>query len=197
MPSVLSYDLASPYAYLAVERAAAVLGAEPRLEPVLVGAIFGYRGYGSWALTPERAAGEAEIERRAARYGLAPVVWPEGWPVNSLQAMRAATWATSLGAGPVFAHTAYRRAFGEGADLSDLAVLEDVTAAAGLDPEAMRAAIASDEIKLALRRTTEAAWEAGVRGVPTLRIGDRVLFGDDRLEEAAAWRRSTPGARCR
>ena len=167
-------------------RAAGVLGAEPRLEPVLVGAIFGYRGRGSWALTPERAAGEAEVERRAARYGLPPVVWPEGWPVNSLQAMRAATWATRLGAGPVFAHTAYRRAFAEGADLSDLAVLEDVTAMAGLDPAAMRAAIASDEIKRALRRTTDAAWEAGVRGVPTLRIGDRVVFGDDRLEEAAA-----------
>ena len=162
-----------------------MLGAEPRLEPVLVGAIFGYRGYGSWAHTPERAAGEREVERRAALYGLPPVVWPDGWPVNSLQAMRAATWATRLGAGPAFARTAYARAFAEGGDLSDLAVLEEVTAAAGLDPRAMRAAIASEEIKLELRRTTEAAWAAGVRGVPTLRTGDRVIFGDDRLEEAA------------
>ena len=41
MPSVLYYDLASPYAYLAVMRAADVLGDAPRLQPVLVGAIFG------------------------------------------------------------------------------------------------------------------------------------------------------------
>ena len=66
----LDDDLASPYAYLAVARAASVLGSEPVLRPVLAGAIFGYRGRGSWALTPERAAGEAEIERRAAAYGL-------------------------------------------------------------------------------------------------------------------------------
>src|SRR5829696_3481699 len=39
----LYYDLASPYAYLAVARAADVLGAEPELKPVLVGAIFGSR----------------------------------------------------------------------------------------------------------------------------------------------------------
>jgi 2-hydroxychromene-2-carboxylate isomerase len=184
-PPTLSYDLASPYAYLAVARAERVLGVAPVLEPVLVGAIFGYRGRGSWALTAERAEGEAEIERRAARYGLPPVVWPEGWPVNSLQAMRAATWATRLAAGPAFAHAAFHRAFAEGGDLADLTVLEQVTAGAGLDPAAMRAAIASEEIKLELRRTTEAAWEAGVTGVPTLRTGGRVLFGDDRLEEAA------------
>ena len=192
---VLYYDLASPYAYLAVARAADVLGAEPRLQPVLVGAIFGWRGRGSWAHTPERAAGEAEVERRAARYGLPAVVWPDGWPVNSLQAMRAATWATGLGAGPAFARAAYRRAFAEGADLADVAVLEEVAAGIGLDPAAMRTAIASEEIKLELRHATETAWELGVRGVPTVRARDRVIFGDDRLEEAA-WR-STPGARCR
>jgi len=90
---VLYYDLASPYAYLAVARAPDVLGSEPELQPILLGAIFGYRGRGSWAHTPERAAGEAEIERRAAAYGLPPVVWPDGWPLNSLAAMRAATHA--------------------------------------------------------------------------------------------------------
>ena len=180
----LYYDLASPYAYLAVARAAEVLGAEPDLEPVLVGAIFGYRGRGSWALTDERAAGEAEIERRAAAYGLPPVVWPEGWPVNSLQAMRAATWATAQDAGPAFARAAYRREFAEGRGLgSD--VLAEAATEAGLDADAMIAAIAHDAVKLALRRATDAAWELGVQGVPTLEAGRRLYFGDDRLEEAA------------
>ncbi len=181
----LYYDLASPYAYLAVARAAGVLGSEPELRPVLVGAIFGYRGRGSWALTPERAAGEAEIERRAAAYGLPPVVWPEGWPVNSLQAMRAATWATAQGVGPAFARAAYRREFAEGRGLgSDVRV--EAAVAAGLDPDALIAAIAHDAVKLALREATEVAWELGVQGVPTLEAGRRLYFGDDRLEEAAA-----------
>src|SRR5881409_293348 len=75
---VLYFDLGSPYAYLAVERAGRVLGAEPELQPVLAGAIFAHRGYGSWALTDQRAAGEVEIERRAREYGLPPIAWPPG-----------------------------------------------------------------------------------------------------------------------
>ena len=47
-PPLLFYDLGSPYAYLAVERAERVLGAPPELRPVLLGAIFAARGSGSW-----------------------------------------------------------------------------------------------------------------------------------------------------
>ena len=179
----LYYDLASPYAYLAVARAATVLGEEPRLQPVLVGAIFGWRGRGSWAHTPERAAGEAEIERRAARYGLPPLVWPDGWPLNSLSAMRAAVWADRQGRGPQFARAVYEREFAHGEDVSGVAALDEIGRSVGV--EGIPDAVADPEIKLALREATEAAWERGVQGVPTLEAGRRLYFGDDRLEEAA------------
>ncbi len=165
-------------------RAAAVLGSEPRLQPVLVGAIFGYRGRGSWAHTSERAAGEAEVERRAASYGLPSLVWPDGWPLNSLGAMRAAIWADRQGAGPAFARAVYEREFAHGEDISDVGVLEEAGRSAGV--EGIREAIGDPEIKAALREATEAAWKRGVQGVPTLDAGRRLYFGDDRLEEAAA-----------
>src|SRR4051794_5353528 len=99
MPPTLYYDLGSPYAYLATERAAEVLGVEPRLQPVLVGGIFVARGHGSWSQTSDRESRIAEVEERAAAYGLPPLRWPEGWPNNTLAAMRAAIWAERLGAG--------------------------------------------------------------------------------------------------
>jgi 2-hydroxychromene-2-carboxylate isomerase len=179
---ILYYDLASPYAYLAVARAAGVLGEEPRLQPVLVGAIFSWRGRGSWAHTPERAAGEAEIERRAQRYGLPPLVWPEGWPLNSLTAMRAALWADRQGRGAAFARAVFEREFAHGEDVSGVDALEAIGRSAGV--EGIREAVADPEIKQALREATEAAWERGVQGVPTLEAGRRLYFGDDRLEEA-------------
>jgi 2-hydroxychromene-2-carboxylate isomerase len=184
MPSVLYYDLASPYAYLAVSRAADVLGEAPRLQPVLVGAIFGLRGHGSWALTDQRAAGEAEIERRAKRYGLPPMAWPRGWPLNSLGPMRAAVWAERQGRQEAFARAVFEREFARGEDVSDVARLEEIGREVGV--EGIREAIAEPEIKQALRAATEQAWERGVRGVPTLEAGGRLYFGDDRLEEAAA-----------
>jgi len=178
----LYYDLASPYAYLAVSRAASVLGEEPELEPVLLGAIFGYRGHGSWAHTPERAAGEAEVKRRAGAYGLPPMRWPPGWPLNSLAAMRAATYAKRQGLQREFAHAVYEREFARGEDISGIEALETIAEGVGL--RGVRAAVADPAIKQALRDATDNAWAAGVQGVPTLQAGGRMLFGDDRLEDA-------------
>jgi 2-hydroxychromene-2-carboxylate isomerase len=185
MPATLYYDLASPYAYLAVARAARVLPEPPRLQPVLAGAIFAHRGWGSWAHTPQRDANVAEIEARARRYGLPPLAWPPGWPMNALKAMRAAVWADRQGAGAAFAQAGYRAAFVEGADLQEVATLRGVAAEAGLPASALDAALQDPAIKAALREATDAAIALGVRGVPTLATADgRLLFGDDRLEEA-------------
>jgi 2-hydroxychromene-2-carboxylate isomerase len=181
----LYFDLGSPYAYLSVERAESVLGRAVVLEPVLVGAIFGWRGHGSWARTDQRAAGMAEIERRADLYGLPPMDWPPDWPANALAAMRCATWAARRRRLEPFAREVGRRQWTEAADIADLDVLAACAAAVGLDAEEMLEAIRAPELKEQLRSLTERAWEAGVRGVPTLRIGEQLFFGDDRLEEAA------------
>jgi 2-hydroxychromene-2-carboxylate isomerase len=188
-PPLLFYDLGSPYAYLAVERAEGVLGAPPELRPVLLGAIFAARGHGSWSATPRREAGMAEVERRAAAYGLPPLRWPADWPPNTLAAMRAAVWADREGRGAPFARAAFRRAFAEGADLADPRALADIASGAGLEGTALAGAIASRDVKDDLRARTEAALDLGVRGVPTLAIGDRLLYGDDRVDEASGLRR--------
>jgi 2-hydroxychromene-2-carboxylate isomerase len=183
---VLYFDLGSPYAYLAVERAASVLGAEPILEPVLLGAIFQKRGFGSWSATASREPRVAEIAGRAARYGLPPMRWPAAWPANGLCAMRCATWAKQNSSVAAFARAVYRRHFGEGADIADASVLRASAADADLDGEQMLRAAERAETKHALRDATEAAWRRGVRGVPSLLVGDAVFYGDDQLELGAA-----------
>src|SRR4051812_10604369 len=138
---VLYIELSSPYAWLATERAERVLGVAPRLEPVVLGAIFHVRGWGSWGHTEEREPGMAEIERRAAAYGLPPVRWPEVWPGNSLHGSRAAVWAERHGRGDAFIRAAYRAIFGDGRDVADHAVLRDVAARAGLPADQLEAAL--------------------------------------------------------
>lgn len=190
---VLYFDLGSPYAYLAVERAAAVLGAEPALEPVLLGAIFHKRGFGSWSATASREPRVAEIAARAARYGLPPMRWPAAWPVDGLSAMRCATWAKQAGAGAAFVRAVYRRQFAEGADIADASVLQASATDAGLDGEQMLRAAEQRQTKDALRAATEAAWQRGVRGVPSVLVGDTVFYGDDQLELAGASLRGGAG----
>ncbi len=140
---VLYFDVGSPFAYLAAARAEAVLGVDPRWQPVLVGGLFKLAGRSSWARgdAARRAAGMRDIEERAARYGLPPIRWPDPWPGDYLTAMRAATWAQSQGAAKRFALAATRRAFVEGRDLSLVAEVLGAVEAAGLDADAAEAAV--------------------------------------------------------
>jgi 2-hydroxychromene-2-carboxylate isomerase len=139
---------------------------------------------GSWGLTPEREAGIAEVERRAASYGLAPIRWPEPFPGNTLAAMRAATYAKQAGRTVAFTLAAFRQAFAAGRDLSEPENVLIAAAACELHPNAVLKAIETDSVKSLLREATEAAGDLGVHGVPSLVVGEEVFWGDDRLEEA-------------
>jgi 2-hydroxychromene-2-carboxylate isomerase len=181
---VFYFDLGSPYAYLTAERIDALLpGVE--WQPILVGALFKRNAYTSWGLGPERAANLEIIAARAVRHGLPPVRVHDRWPGDMLAAMRVATWAAGTGQGRAFALAAFRRAFVHGEDLSEperlLAAVDD----AGLDLEAATAGATDPATKARLRAATEAAWERGVRGVPTVALDGRLVFGDDRLDDAA------------
>ncbi len=179
------FDLGSPYAYLALARAESVLGVKPELQPVLLGAIFARRGFGSWAHTQAREGRIAEIERRARRYGLPPLRWPAEWPGNGLAAMRCAIWAGAQGRGGAFARAVFERQFVEGADIADLDMLLGCARDAELDAEALGCALGESALKQSLREASDRAWEVGVRGVPTLQVGESLFYGDDQLELAA------------
>jgi 2-hydroxychromene-2-carboxylate isomerase len=179
----LFFDLGSPYAYLAVARAEQVLGKQPVLRPVLLGAIFQARGFGSWAQTAQREQRIAELEGRAARYGLPPFVWPSDWPMNGLAAMRACVWAQEHGGLDAFVAAAYHDEFARGEDIAGPSALTAIAHRVGLPGDELERAIDSDPIKLRLRQLTEAAWGRGVRGIPTIAVGPTLLYGDDQLEQ--------------
>jgi 2-hydroxychromene-2-carboxylate isomerase len=184
------FDLGSPYAYLAAERISGLF-AEAGLEqaewqPILLGGLFKRFGRDSWANGPGRADGIAEVERRAAAYGLPPLVWPEPWPGNTLVAMRTATFAKQTGRTVSFALAGFRQAFAAGRDLSDPDNVLVAAAACELHPNAVSKAVQTDAVKRGLREATDAAAELGVRGVPSLVVDGEVFWGDDRLEEAVA-----------
>jgi 2-hydroxychromene-2-carboxylate isomerase len=182
---VFYYDLGSPYSYLTAERIHRVLPEVPVWQPILLGGIWKESGGQSWGVTDEREAGMAEVERRAAEYGLMPIRWPEGWPNNTLKAMRAAVWAQQLGRTVAFTLAAFRQAFAGGKDLSDVDYVLMAAAACELHPNAVLKALETQSVKDRLREVTRKAYARGVRGVPTIAVGDELFWGDDRLEDAA------------
>jgi 2-hydroxychromene-2-carboxylate isomerase len=196
VPSVTFYfDLGSPYAYLSAERLEAVLPGPISWQPVLLGGLFKLTGRSSWALGDlrRRQAGMAEIERRTRDYGLAPMRWPDPWPADYLLAMRATTFAFAAGRGREFALRAFHGAFREGRQMQIEAHVLDAGVQAGIDRGELHKATRDPQIKQALRRATDAAYERGVIGVPTIGIDEQLFWGDDRLEDAAAHLRRVAG----
>jgi 2-hydroxychromene-2-carboxylate isomerase len=188
MPATFHYDLMSPYAYLAAERLERVLPAAAEWQPVLLGGLFSLTGRSSWALGDyeRRRRGMAEIERRAAEYGMPPLRWPDQWPTSSLAAMRVAVHARRAGREREFAAAAFSAAFVDGLDLGEFENVIRAAEAAGLDAPEVEAAVGDPSVKDELRAATDAAHARGVFGVPTVAVGDDLFWGDDRLEDAAA-----------
>ena len=194
--STFYFDLGSPYAYLSAERIDGDFedaGLEPPVwRPVLLGGLFKRFGRSSWALTESRDEGMAEIERRAADYGLPPVRWPHPWPDSYLLSMRVATAAALEDRTREFALAAFRQAFVLGRDLANRETLRLAAADCGLDPDQLMIASGDVNVKMSLRANTEMAGDRGVTGVPTVAIGETLFWGDDQLdaavEFAVGWR---------
>ncbi|HEY5046293.1 MAG TPA: DsbA family protein [Solirubrobacteraceae bacterium] len=182
------FDLGSPFAYLTAERIAEVLPEPIVWQPVSLGGLFKLTGRSSWSLgdPDRRQAGMAEVERRARRYELAPIRWPNPWPTDYLFAMRVATFAFQVGRGRELAMQAFRQAFQQGHDLGLREHVMEAAGEVGLDLAAVEGAAEDPEVKLALRAATDRAHELGVFGVPTVAVGNELFWGDDRLANAAA-----------
>jgi 2-hydroxychromene-2-carboxylate isomerase len=186
---IFYYDFSSPYAYFGASRVDDVLPIPPEWRPIAFGVIVRRTGKQPWSFNEDRHADFAEIARRAAERGLPEVRYPDGWPVEtySLFPLRAAVVASEDGQERLRAVTRelFRTAFVDGQHLAELDAVLEAVERAGMDRAGMREAIESPDIKERLRAQTDAALDRGVTGVPTVAIGERLFWGDDRLEEAA------------
>jgi 2-hydroxychromene-2-carboxylate isomerase len=186
------YDFNSPYSYLAAERISGVFAEagleQPEWQPISFGHLLQTTGRRPWSIPPEGPDPEhlAEIQRRAAERGLPEVVYPEGWPVAnySLNPVRAAVYAKESGRVVSFSLACFRQVFAAGRDMSDVDNVLVAAAACELHPKAVMTGIETKSVKDKLRAATGEALERGVEGIPTIAVGDRLFWGDDRLEEA-------------
>jgi 2-hydroxychromene-2-carboxylate isomerase len=177
----------SPYSWFAAERIGALIP-DARWRPVFAGALFKARNRTSWGLTDRRAVGMADCEARARAHGLGEIRWPDPWPTVDVDVGRAMLFARERGRLEAFALEAMRLAFREGHDLAEIPVILMAAGRAGLDRGELEGAVRAPRLKTALREATDDALARGVFGVPTVVVGDRLFWGDDRLEDAASRR---------
>lgn len=184
------FDFGSPASYLAWTQLPALCarhGAELRFRPMLLGGVFQATGNASPISVPAKGRYTLiDFQRFARRYGVAFSLNPN-FPINTLTLMRGAC-AYQLRAPDQF--ETYVKAMFEALwtrqrNLADPTVVNEVLTEAGLDAQAFAAWVAEDEVKAALKATTEEAVQRGVFGAPTCFVGGEMFFGQDRLDFVA------------
>lgn len=176
------YDFGSPYSYLASTQLRGIeerTGAQARLLPVTLGGLRKVTGH---QLPPPMQLKymSEDTARWARQYGVRMQI-PQVFPVNSIRALRAAIAAGQDGKAAEAMRALFDVYWVEGQDISDPQVIERALTAVGLDGKALVARTDSPEVKDALRKNTDLALARGVFGVPTIFVGERSFWGNDRL----------------
>ena len=168
------FDLASPVAYVAAERA---LQRHPGVEwvPVLARELPGAETFDAYRCAEERDIAFAQIERDVATAGLQRLRWPDPFPFDSLFAMRVATYAKQIGRAVAFALAAYRQAFAGGRSLAEPDNVVIAAAACEMHPTAVMKAAELRGVGEGLETATARAIALGVRDVPAVWDGEQLI----------------------
>jgi len=183
-------DVSSPFSYLGLmqlPRLAELTGVTPRLQPILLGALFrdiGQVNVPLLAMPPLKMRYIGLEMSRWARWWGVPFDMPAKFPQRTITAQRLIVLATERGFTDAIrlANTLGRAMWAEQKNLEDDDTLRGLLADAGLPREWIESTQES-AVKAALAERTARAKAAGVFGVPTWIVDDTYLFwGQDRLE---------------
>ncbi|MBX3212155.1 MAG: 2-hydroxychromene-2-carboxylate isomerase [Labilithrix sp.] len=179
------WDFSSPFAYLGALQVAAVAartGAEVRWHPILLGGLFRSLGGPEVPLATFSDAKQrytlVDLQRWAAYWRL-PFRFPSRFPTRSLKALRLYL-ALPEERRARYREATFRACWADDRDITDETVLVDCAGGDAVARDALSRA-GGDDVKAALRASTEGAAARGVFGVPTFVVDGELYWGQDRL----------------
>lgn len=184
-------DFISPYAYLAFEQlpqALQGLSWQVEYKPVLFAAMLGHHGQlGPAEIAPKREWTYRQVLWQAHHHGV-ELQLPASHPFNPLALLRL---SVACGQGGLInrqvAETVFRHVWRGGAEAADPQRLQALSQS--LQPHRDPA---SEAVKSELKANTEAAIAAGLFGVPSFTVDDKVFWGFDALPMLRAWLEDDP-----
>ncbi len=181
------FDFGSPASYLAATQLphlCADTGAVLSWKPMLLGGVFQATGNHSPATIPAKGSYMFDdLTRFARRYGV-PFELNPHFPVNTLLLMRGAIGMQMREPERFRAYVdcIYHAMWVEPRNLNDAATVGAVLQEAGFDPALLLALANAPEVKERLKAETAEAVRRGVFGAPTMFVGERMFWGQDRLD---------------
>ena len=179
------FDFGSPTTYLAhtqMPLVASRTGAEIVYRPMLLGGVFKATGNQSPAFIKAKSKWMGgDLQAFAKRYGV-PFKHNPNFPINTMMLMRGAVAMQKENRLVPYTDAIFHAMWVEPQNMNDPNVVGAVLAKAGFEPKQMLAAIEDQSVKDALRANTEEAVSRGAFGAPTFFVGDKMFFGQDRLD---------------
>ena len=184
------FDCSSPWTYFAFEsllRLRDEIGVTVDWKPHLVGGVFNAVNQSVYNSrdkpVPAKSAYSKKDQMDWARYLGIPMHYrPTVFPVNSVKAMRGCIVLEPQGKLVPFARETFKAYWTDDKDISQPAVLAEICRTAGVDPDALSAAIEQQPVKDRLRALTQELIDRGGFGSPTFFVGgEDMYFGNDRL----------------
>lgn len=179
------FDFGSPTTYLAHTQMPGIAqrtGAEIAYRPMLLGGVFKATGNQSPAFVKAKSKWmDGDLRAFARRYGV-PYERNPWFPINTIMLMRGAVATQKQGRLGAYADAIFHAMWVEPQNLNEPQIVGGVLAKAGFEPKALLAAIEEQGVKDELRANTEEAVSRGVFGAPTFFVGEKMFFGQDRLD---------------
>jgi 2-hydroxychromene-2-carboxylate isomerase len=182
------FDVGSPYSYLAAARIDSLrskTGAHVVWRPFLLGGVFKASGNDMPARVAAKARWMLTDLSAWARHCGVPFKMSSRFPLVTILPQRALVAAGRV-AGPEalekLAMALFAAYWAEDRDVSKAEVVSAVADSVGLDGPALVAAAQEPAVKDELRATTDEAVARGAFGAPTFFVGERMYWGNDRIE---------------
>jgi 2-hydroxychromene-2-carboxylate isomerase len=181
----LFFDYGSPTSYLAytqMKGLAQRTGAEIVYKPFLLGGVYQTTTNRSPMEIPAKAKWMlGDMQFFADRYGV-PFKFNPHFPINTLNLMRGAMYAKREGFLDRYSDAVFHALWAEGQNMGDPKVVEKVLRDAGLPAGEILEATQDPAVKDLLKKATEEASSRGLFGAPTMFVGDKMFFGQDRVQ---------------
>ena len=179
------FDYGSPTAYLAHWRLKDVArrsGAAIDFQPMLLGGVFQATGNRTPMEVEAKARWmERDIKNFAERDGI-PFVMNPYFIINTLPLMRGAIVGERRGELERYSDAMFDAIWRDGRNMGEAEVIGEVLTENGFEVAAYFAGVQEQDIKDELKHRVGRAVAKGVFGAPTFFIGDKMWFGQDRLD---------------
>ena len=180
------WDIGSTNTYFALKLIQPILqrqGAELVLHPYNLGYVFRKLDYELMKEPKSKLRyRKRDLMRWAEKYGL-PFQIPRQFPIKSSRVLRGSLAMRRQGLELPFVEQVFSAYWEKGdASIVEYAGLRPIAQALGVDGDWFEQTSASDDIGDELAKSTDAAIERGVFGVPMIFVGDEMFWGKDRME---------------